>query len=298
MTEIGLPTRDPVTRDERRLLSVRVTKRCGTDGPLLDVGLDCAGGITALLGRSGVGKTTLLRLIAGLTAPDSGHITIEDRTVFGHGVDVPPERRAVAMVFQDLALFPHLTALHNVTYGLRRLPRRRRAAKASGVLHAFHVGHLEHRRPHQLSGGERQRVALARALVTDPSVLLLDEALSSLDPETKASIVSDLRSWVLDSDIPVILVTHDHQEAAELASRVLVMENGRVRPYSPRPPSVDERSSTRGRVVRVDDREVSRVDQRRVTIAVPRRSTLSVGDHVELTLPAHPLATAPDETVL
>jgi molybdate transport system ATP-binding protein len=141
------------------------------------------------------------------------------------GIDVPVERRRIGYVFQTLALFPHLTVLENVEYGLRAADRRTRSV---AILEQFRIGHLCNRRPGQVSGGERQRVALARALVTDPCVLLLDEPLSALDLPTRARLMEDLRAWNDAHQIPILYVTHAREEAFSLGERVLVLENGRL----------------------------------------------------------------------
>jgi len=175
-----------------------------------------------LFGPSGCGKTTLLRLLAGLEIPDQGSIQIDGRLVANVGENfVPPEKRDLGMVFQDLALWPHMTVQENLTFGLNARRVRKHEAKAG----------LEHRmdaKPHQLSGGEQQRVALARALVPRPSILLMDEPLSSLDDERKRAIASDLLSLQSQLAFTLIYVTHDRAETDLLASRVCQMRDGSV----------------------------------------------------------------------
>jgi molybdate transport system ATP-binding protein len=161
-------------------------------------------GVTALVGPSGAGKTTLLRMVAGLVAPDSGTIECGSERWFDDERDVPPERRRCGFVFQDYALFPHMTVERNVAYG----------AAARDV------------RP--LSGGERQRVALARALAVQPRAMLLDEPLSALDPATRGSVASELSAILREADVPTIVVTHSYEEAVSLAGRVAVLEEGRI----------------------------------------------------------------------
>jgi molybdate transport system ATP-binding protein len=187
-------------------------------------------GVTVILGHSGAGKTTILRCIAGLCDPEDGRITIGDRTLFDsrQRIKVEPAQRRVAFVFQDLALFPHLSVQDNVTYGLRRLDGTERKRRMSEILDSFQIAHLSGRLPREISGGEQQRVALARSLVTEPSVLLLDEPLSSLDTRTKASIIEDLRRWNDARRIPIVYVTHDHAEVLALGDRVIALEQGRI----------------------------------------------------------------------
>jgi molybdate transport system ATP-binding protein len=177
----------------------------------------------ALVGPSGAGKTTILRAIAGLTRPSAGRISSGASVWFdqARGVSLPPDRRPVGLVFQDYALFPHLTVRQNIEYSRRH--------EAGEYLERFAIGHLEHVRPGALSGGERQRVALARALARDPEVLLLDEPLSALDSHTKADVRTELHQLLAGLGIPVLLVTHDFEDAAALADRVGVIVDGELR---------------------------------------------------------------------
>lgn len=177
----------------------------------------------ALVGPSGAGKTSVLRAVAGLARPSEGRIGIGERVLFdaARGVDLPPEERSVGFVFQDYALFPHMTVAQNVAYGGR--------TRVRDLLDRFRIAHLATARPGQLSGGERQRVGLARALAREPSVLLLDEPLSALDPHTRAALRVELRDILDDLDLPVLLVTHDFHDAAVLADRVAALVDGRVR---------------------------------------------------------------------
>jgi molybdate transport system ATP-binding protein len=192
--------------------------------------VDCAfpPGISILFGASGAGKTTLLDCIAGLARPDAGRIAIADRELFANGEAVPVEHRKIGYVFQDLALFPHLTVEANVQYGLGHLPKPERQQKCDRMLESFRISHLKARRPNEISGGERQRVALARSLVTDPRALLLDEPLAALDAATKSRIIDDLRAWNQAHRIPIVYVTHSRDEVFALGERVLVMEQGRI----------------------------------------------------------------------
>jgi molybdate transport system ATP-binding protein len=196
----------------------------------LDVNVDAPPGITILFGPSGSGKSTLLRCIAGLSRPDAGRIMLDNAVLFDatRGIDVPPQRRKVGVVFQQLALFPHLTVAGNIAYGLHRLSASERRARIASVAETFHITALLGRRPAQISGGERQRTALARALVTEPSALLLDEPLSALDHRIQSQIIDDLRRWNEARRIPVLYVTHAHREVYALGERVIVLDHGTV----------------------------------------------------------------------
>jgi ABC-type sulfate/molybdate transport systems ATPase subunit len=181
------------------------------------------GSTVALVGPSGSGKTTTLRAVAGLVRPQAGRIGAGSAVWFdaARGISLPPDRRPVGLVFQDYALFPHLTVRQNVEYSRRH--------KADEYLERFAIKHLERAHPGDLSGGERQRVALARALARDPEVLLLDEPLSALDAHTKADVRSELQQLLAGLDIPVLLVTHDFEDAAALADQVGVIVDGELR---------------------------------------------------------------------
>jgi molybdate transport system ATP-binding protein len=201
------------------------------EGFALDVRFDAAPGVTVLFGPSGSGKSTTLAAIAGLARPTSGRIALGDEPWFDSAarIDVPVHRRAVAFVFQSLALFPHMTAAQNVAYGMQReLDREAKRARAMALLERLRVAPLADRRPATFSGGEAQRVALARALATEPRVVLLDEPFSALDRELRVDLVGDLREFVRELDVPVLFVTHHRQEARALGQRVVVLEGGRV----------------------------------------------------------------------
>jgi molybdate transport system ATP-binding protein len=169
-----------------------------------------------------------LNCIAGLVHPDHGRIGTQ-KILFDsqQGINIPPQLRRVGYVFQDLALFPHLSVLSNVEYGLFHLDREPREQRSGAILESFRIAHLRSRKPTEVSGGERQRVALARALVIDPSILLLDEPLAALDAITKSKIVEDLRAWNHEHRIPILYVTHSREEVFALGERVIVLENGR-----------------------------------------------------------------------
>lgn len=209
--------------------SVQIRKRLGK-GFELDLSISLPSGITILFGPSGAGKTTLLNCVAGLVRPDQGRIQTPQKTLFDSegGIDVSPQARRVGYVFQDLALFPHLSLLNNVEYGLFHLDREQRAQRSAAILESFRIAHLSSRKPTEISGGERQRAALARALVIDPSVLLLDEPLAALDAITKSKIVEDLRTWNQEHRIPILYVTHSREEVFALGEQVIILENGRV----------------------------------------------------------------------
>ena len=197
---------------------------------VLDVDFSAPSGFTILFGPSGSGKTTLLDCIAGLTKPASGTITLAQRVFFDAqaDVDLPVPKRNVGYVFQDLALFPHLTVEGNLAYGLDRLSASERDERIASILKTFRILDLRKRRPREISGGERQRVALARSLVTDPCILLLDEPLAALDTATKSRILDDLRTWNEAHRIPILHVTHSRDEVVALGERVLVLDRGRI----------------------------------------------------------------------
>lgn len=187
-----------------------------------------AGEILVLVGPSGSGKTTCLRAIAGLVRPDRGRIEIAGRTVFDplRGCDLPPWRRRVGLVFQDYALFPHLTVEQNLLYGLRGQPQARR--RAGEWLAALGIAELAHKKPAALSGGQQQRIALARAAVTDSDLLLLDEPFGSLDAATRRSVRSELRSFLQQAGRTAVVVSHDYLDALTLGDRIAVLEGGRL----------------------------------------------------------------------
>jgi molybdate transport system ATP-binding protein len=197
----------------------------------LDMELEVPPGITILFGPSGSGKSTTLAAIAGLERPTSGRIALGDDVWFDdqRKIDRAVHQRGVAFVFQSLALFPHMSALANVQYGMdRAFAGEKRAARARELLERFHVGHLALRRPQTFSGGEAQRVALARALGMSPRVVLLDEPFSAMDRELRAALVADVRASAIDLKIPMLHVTHHRQEARMLADRIVMMDAGRV----------------------------------------------------------------------
>ncbi len=211
------------------MLAVRATTRLGSLA--LDVDLAVAAGrCLALAGPSGAGKSTILRIVAGLVRPDEGRIACGPSTWLdtARGVDVAPEERACGYVFQDFALFPHMSAWENVAFGLRGGRRRDRRTRAVAVLDRFGLAGHADTRPATLSGGERQRVALARALALEPEALLLDEPLSALDSRTRARAARELQRTLSGVEVPTVLVTHDFNEAALLGDEVGVIDAGRI----------------------------------------------------------------------
>jgi iron(III) transport system ATP-binding protein len=204
-----------------------VTRRFG-DVVAVDRASFCVerGEVVALLGPSGCGKTTLLRLVAGFERPDGGSVEIDGKTVASSsGAWVPPERRRVGMVFQDYALFPHLTVAENVGFGL---PRRTRPGRVPELLAIVGLEAHGRRYPHELSGGQQQRVALARALAPSPELVLLDEPWSNVDPFLRESLRTEVVDIIRPLGVTVVLVTHDREEAFSLADRIALMREGQV----------------------------------------------------------------------
>jgi iron(III) transport system ATP-binding protein len=182
----------------------------------------------ALVGPSGSGKTTILRLVAGFLAPDTGTIALDGQTVAARSRLVPPEQRDVGMVFQDYALFPHLTARQNIAFGLNRKSKAERERRVSETLELVGLADLADRYPHELSGGQQQRVALARAIAPRPIVILLDEPFSSLDAGRREQVREDVSRILRDSGISAIFVTHDQDEALFIGDRLAVLNAGRL----------------------------------------------------------------------
>jgi len=193
----------------------------------LELALDVSRTV-ALVGPSGAGKTSALRVVAGLVQPERGHVSLDGEGWLdtARGLSLPPERRRVGLVFQDYALFPHLSVRGNVAFGAGARP-------VDALLERFRIGHLATAHPRELSGGERQRVAVARALARDPAVLLLDEPLAALDAHTKAEVRHELAELLRELALPALLVTHDYEDAAALADEVGVLVDGRLRQLGP-----------------------------------------------------------------
>jgi len=210
-----------------RVELTRITKRFGPLKAVDDVSLSIREGtFFTLLGPSGCGKTTLLRMIAGFYTPDGGEIRFGDKRVN----DVPPHKRETGMVFQNYALFPHLSVFDNIAYGLRarKLPRREIEARIGKIIGSVQLEGLEGRAPSQLSGGQQQRVALARALVISPQILLMDEPLSNLDAKLRVSMREEIRRIQKELGITTIYVTHDQEEAMAVSDRIAILNRGRL----------------------------------------------------------------------
>lgn len=194
-----------------------------------DISLTVAKGeLLVLLGNSGCGKTTLLRLVAGLERPNMGEVWLEQSIVASEQVFTPPEQRHIGMVFQDYALFPHMTIGQNIEFPLKGVHGRARHARAHDMLQLVGLAGLEKRFPHQLSGGQQQRVALARALAPKPSVVLLDEPFSNLDAALRKLMREEVRRILKEAGATAIFVTHDQEEAMSIADRVAVLQAGKL----------------------------------------------------------------------
>jgi len=220
-----------------------ISKTFGTVKAADNVSLDIESGeFITLLGPSGSGKTTVLRMIAGFEEPDSGSIHLGDVDI----THLPPFDRDVNTVFQDYALFPHMTAQDNVEYGLRtrKVPKEQRAKQALEAIAAVKLEHAADRLPHQLSGGQRQRIALARAMVLRPKVLLLDEPLGALDRQLREEMQVELKNIQRDAGITFIFVTHDQEEAMRMSDRIVIFNEGRVEQVGT-PEEVYEQPATR-----------------------------------------------------
>jgi molybdate transport system ATP-binding protein len=215
-------------------LDIRKTLAAGTQGFQLDVRLKTDSQRIVILGPSGSGKSLTLKAVAGLLRPDAGHIRIDDQVLFdaAKGIDLAPQKRQLAYVFQDYALFPHLTVRQNIAFPLLKgwfNPRRhQRHEQADYWCDAFQLGQVAEQYPHELSGGQKQRTALARALVTRPRALLLDEPFAALDPGLRALMRTELKDLQHRLQVPMVLITHDPDDAAVFGDHVVDLREGRI----------------------------------------------------------------------
>lgn len=210
------------------MLSVNIEKQLGAFK--IDASFTSDGLVTGLFGNSGAGKTSIINMIAGLTTPDHGRISLDNDVLddSASGLHVPPHRRRIGYVFQDARLFPHLSVRQNLDYGRRMNSLAHDTAAEKHTVDLLDTGHLLDRRPAQLSGGERQRVALGRALLAKPRLLLLDEPLGSLDEERKAEILPYLIRLRDEASVPMVFVSHDPAEMRRLATNVVMLKRGKV----------------------------------------------------------------------
>ena len=279
-----------------RGLAVRVTQQVPVP---LDAAFDCQSGeLLALTGPSGSGKSTLLRCIAGLERGAKGSITCAGRSWLDteRRINVTPQARSVGLVFQHYALFPHLTALGNVVAALGHRPREGRAPRARELLAKVHLAGLEHRRPGQLSGGQQQRVAMARALARDPQALLLDEPFAAVDRVTRHKLYRELAELRRTLAMPIVLVTHDLDEAAMLADRMCILHRGRTlqigTPQSVMTKPVDalvarlvDLRNVFEATVREHDRGRTLIDWHGVSLEVMHAPAFAAGSRADWTIP-------------
>jgi len=212
------------------MLSVNLKKKFAAKNTAdftLDVSFSVSRGITVLMGASGAGKTTILRLIAGILTPDEGFINLDSQVFFDSSkkINLSIQQRNVGFVFQDYALFPHLTAAKNIAYGIK--DKNLKTEKAREMLALFHIEHIAERLPSEMSGGEQQRVALARALASNPKIVLLDEPLSAVDVETRSKLLDEIEMAQKQTKIPFLYVTHNEAEAKRLEINRIVIQKGR-----------------------------------------------------------------------
>lgn len=219
-----------IDREDKVLIEVKnLTKYYGGMKALDNISFTVnKGEIFAMLGPSGCGKTTTLRALAGFEIPDEGRIMVGEKAIAGEGVYVQPEDRNIGMVFQDYALFPHLTVEGNILFGLKKFPQKQKRGIVNNMLNFVGLEGFSKRYPNQLSGGQQQRVALARALAPCPVVLLLDEPLSNLDSDMRTKMREDVLTMLRKARTTAIIVTHDQQEAFSMADRVAVLNEGRI----------------------------------------------------------------------
>ena len=296
--DAGTATRGPSMAGEAAGVTVTGVRKRFDDGPWVLDGVDVAvdaGATLALLGPSGCGKTTLLRVIAGLEVPEQGTVVVGDRTLTGTGTFVPPERRRIGMVFQDWALFPHLSVARNVGFGLPR-PERRASPRIDEALRMVGLEGMGERMPSTLSGGQQQRVALARAIAPRPRVLLLDEPFSNLDAALRVQVRTEIHGLLAGLGVTTVFVTHDQDEAFVLGDRVAVLSAGRVA-QAGRPDELYLRPATRWVAAFVGDANflageadgtVARTVLGPVTLDQPVRGPVDVmarPEHLELVAP-------------
>jgi molybdate transport system ATP-binding protein len=209
-------------------LQVRLQKK--VNGFALDIEWQIGNELAVLFGFSGAGKSMTLQMIAGLMKPDRGHVSLDDIVYLDSstGINLPPQDRPFGYVFQDLALFPHMTVLQNILYGAAILPKNEKLERAYEMIRAFKLTGLEDRYPHEISGGQRQRVAFTRALIRRPKMLLLDEPFSALDRPLRLEMRHFLRDVRGNFSIPALLVTHDFEEAVAISDKIIVYEHGKI----------------------------------------------------------------------
>jgi molybdate transport system ATP-binding protein len=209
-------------------LSVNLNKRI--NGFSLKVAWEIGNEIAVLFGYSGAGKSMTFQMIAGLMEPDEGIIRLDDKVFFDRSArtNIPPRKRSLGYVFQDLALFPHMTVRENILYGAHRIEKKTRDRKVREMLRAFHISGLADKYPGEISGGQKQRVAIARALIRRPDTLLLDEPFSALDNPVRTEMQQLLRKVRSEFNIPIVLITHDVFEAYTVADRIIVYSGGRI----------------------------------------------------------------------
>ena len=290
-------------------LSVDIRHRLGAFS--LEATFTSDGGVTALFGRSGSGKTSIIRIIAGLIRPDHGRVSLDDSVLAdtGRQVFVPRHRRRFGYVFQEARLFPHLSVRQNLSYGRWFAPRNERSESFDGVVDLLGIAALLDRRPAKLSGGEKQRVAIGRALLSSPRLLLMDEPLAALDEARKAEILPYLERLRDETKIPIIYVSHSIAEVARLANRVVVMRDGKVEAIGPAldifsqlsgPLAIDRREAgvlLEGRVEHMEDRhQLTVVALKAAKLFVPGQAA-ALGKTVRVHIPARDvmLATARPE---
>ncbi|MBI4744745.1 MAG: ABC transporter ATP-binding protein [Actinobacteria bacterium] len=261
---------------------------------VLKASLEISEGLTVLFGHSGSGKSVTLQCIAGLIKPDSGRITAGERIFFDSlkKINLPPQSRRTGYVFQEYTLFPHLTVAENIAFGLNNLSKKDKSVKVDEMIKLMRLGDLGDNYPHQISGGQQQRVALARALVTNPEILLLDEPFSALDIPVREKLIMDLLKIKDEFMFPIILVTHNSEEAYQLADKVAVYDNGEILQvgtkdevfYRPKNRSVARFTGTKnifkGRIVRLENSEAEvRTDL--FSVKMPLKQWFDLGKEVE-----------------